>query len=119
MRRDFLITRIFLVLVAVVLGLALLLQLLPTPKKPVPTRDQERPPSQASIAPSWEEQLSSPEIKSFWQERRLQLDSLSQAYLDEPDSSRREALRRELERLIEESELEITALRHQKQGGIP
>lgn len=111
MRRDFMLTRMLLVLMAVVLGLALLMQLLPAPDRPVSPKDQESPPQQASLTPSWEEQLSAPDIQSLWNDRRLHLDRLSRAYLDEPDSTRREALRRELERLIDESEREINTLR--------
>jgi hypothetical protein len=110
MRRDFMMTRILLVLGAVVLGLIWLLRSDPSPQI------QESPPTQATLTPTWEEQLSTPEILSLWSDRRLHLDRLSRAYLDEPDSSTREALRRELERLIDESEKEINALR-QQQGG--
>ena len=120
MRREFIITRILLVLGALAYGLAFfLVEPDPAPGSREPAQVQESPRPHDSSTLSWEEQLSSPEIQSFWQERRLILDHLSHAYLDEPDSSRRQALRQELERLIQESADEITALRHQQLGGMP
>lgn len=119
MPREFMITKILMVLGALVYGLAFLIVPDEAPDSPEPVQVQEIPQSHATLSPTWQEQLSSPEIKSYWQERRLLLAGLSEAYRDEPDSTRRETLRRELVRLIEESEQVITELRHREQGGIP
>jgi hypothetical protein len=69
------------------------------------------PPPYDPYLPSWEDELSSPEIQAVWQERRLRLAELSRRFRAESDSARAAALRREMEQVIARTERDILALR--------
>ena len=111
MQREFIVTRTLLVLGALALGLTIVLQGNQPIRQPGPGASLDTSSPQRPDAPSWEEELLQPDIQALWLERRLLLESLSQRYCGETDDARREALRREMEHIIEISERDVNELR--------
>ncbi|MDY0109915.1 MAG: hypothetical protein RBT60_08275 [Candidatus Krumholzibacteria bacterium] len=113
MRQDFAVTRA--VLLVSVLGLlvwaATVQRHEPPSPQPAPTPLGGEPSAPPASPPSWEDDLSSPEIQAVWQERRLLLADLSRRFRAETDSARAAALRREMERVIARTERDVLALR--------
>lgn len=109
--QNFVVTRSVLILAALGLlawGVACHLQDRPDGAARLPVL---QPPFDDPDLPSWEDELSSPEIQAVWQERRLQLAELSRRFRAETDSARAAALRSEMEVVIARTEREITRLR--------
>lgn len=109
MQKEFIVTRMLLILGALALLLTIVLQEDRPAREPGATAAGLSPARPDS--PSWEEELLAPDIQSLWLERRLLLDDLSRRYREETDDVRREALRREMERVIEVSERDVQDLR--------
>jgi len=112
-RQDFVVTRA--VLLVAVLGLlawaAMVQRHEPPSPQPACAPLGGEPSAPPPGSPSWEDDLSSPEIQAVWQERRLLLADLSRRFRAETDSARAAALRREMERVIARTERDVLALR--------
>jgi len=109
MQRDFIVTRVLLVLGVLALVLSIVLR----DDRPAvaPGAATAEPSPARPDSPSWEEELLAPDIQSLRLERRLLLDDLSRRYREETADTHRAALRRRMERVIEVSERDVIELR--------
>lgn len=106
MRRDFLWTRAGLVLVLLVASTWWFAHR-SRPQAPLLASFDEPP----VFAAAWEAELSTPEIRAAWRERRVRLAETSRLYRQETDPERIAALRGAMEDSIAAAERHIQSLR--------
>jgi hypothetical protein len=103
MRRDFVTTRVVLAVAVVVSVVWLVLESDNHHRPAAPPASSLRSLAQATFVPD----LADTGVQALWQERRRQLADLARALDAEPDSSRADSLRREIEELITRTERDV------------